>query len=58
MKKSNLENRANELKEKMIEAIKKCDANAFRAAYDKSFRYLKASERHNYYMMFISHMAN
>ncbi len=50
--------RANELKEKMIEAIKKCDKNAFRAVYDKSFRYLKASERKHYYMMFITHMAN
>ena len=50
--------RADELKEKMIEAIKKCDKNAFRAAYDKSFRYFKASERKRYYAMFISHMAN
>lgn len=50
--------RANALKEEMTQATKKCDKDAFMTAYNKSFRYLGARERKNYYIMFISHMMN
>ena len=46
--------RAAEQREKMDEAIAAMDEDAFKAAYEDSFRYIKASERATYMVRFLT----
>lgn len=50
--------RAEELKDKMIEATKACDTAAFAEAYGKALRYMKKRDLDKMMLMFVSHMNN
>ena len=50
--------RAEELKQRMIEATKNCDPEAFSQALQTALRYMSARELRNMRIMFYSHMAN
>lgn len=50
--------RAEELKQRMIEATIACDADAFRDALHTALRYMSARELRNMKLMFYSHMMN